>query len=58
MTFSIYRFQFELDNLGCEIPASTLKEDLRNCLRWDNLSDITFIVEGKPIHAHKILLIR
>jgi hypothetical protein len=39
-------------------PPSTIIEDLRKNVNSALLSDITFIVEGIPVYAHKILLLR
>ena len=52
------RFDFDVDDLDCTIPPSTLTTDLRNLVNDDALSDITFIVEDRPVHAHKVLLMR
>lgn len=41
-----------------EIPKSTLVSDLKEYVGSSLLSDVTFIVEGIPVHAHKILCIR
>ena len=40
------------------IPQSTLVNDLKLYVNNQLLSDITFIVESKPIKAHKILCLR
>lgn len=40
------------------VPQSTLINDLKLYVDNQLLSDITFIVEGIPIHAHKILCLR
>mmetsp|Transcript_18781 Transcript_18781/g.71073 ORF Transcript_18781/g.71073 Transcript_18781/m.71073 type:complete len:526 (-) Transcript_18781:353-1930(-) len=40
------------------IPKSTLTQDLRNLVNNETLSDITFIVEGEPVHAHRVLCMR
>jgi len=52
------RFDFDVDDLDCTIPPSTLVTDLRNMVNGEALSDIIFIVEDRPIHAHKVLLMR
>ncbi|TYZ58530.1 hypothetical protein PybrP1_012893 [[Pythium] brassicae (nom. inval.)] len=54
--FKQFRFgdeEFELD-----IPESTLISDLRALVNSEVMSDITFVVEGIPIYAHKILCVR
>lgn len=55
---SRYRFQFNVDDLSYEVPPSTLLSDLHSFVNNEALSDITFIIEGQPIHAHKMLLVR
>eukprot|EP00928_Gymnodinium_smaydae_P008896 TRINITY_DN1327_c0_g2_i2.p1 TRINITY_DN1327_c0_g2~~TRINITY_DN1327_c0_g2_i2.p1 ORF type:complete len:504 (-),score=110.69 TRINITY_DN1327_c0_g2_i2:52-1563(-) len=37
------------------IPSGTLVSDLRSFLDEQELSDVTFMVENKPVHAHKLL---
>mmetsp|Transcript_69935 Transcript_69935/g.177496 ORF Transcript_69935/g.177496 Transcript_69935/m.177496 type:complete len:522 (+) Transcript_69935:109-1674(+) len=41
-----------------DIPSGSLVGDLRGLLNEQRLSDVTFIVEGKPVYAHKLLCIR
>lgn len=43
---------------ACEIPQSTLLADLKGFVNCETLSDITFVVEGQKIFAHKILCMR
>lgn len=51
--------QFKLaDDVNVEIPSSSLITDLRNTLNDPRFSDVTFIIEGKPVHAHKLLCSR
>jgi len=50
------RFRFEPECYG--IPSSTLAQDLRSLVNNELFSDVTFIVEGKKVFAHKLLLCR
>jgi len=50
--FLMYRIQEE------EPVTSTLIMDLKKYVNCDLLSDIKFIVEGRPVFAHKILCLR
>mmetsp|Transcript_542 Transcript_542/g.1286 ORF Transcript_542/g.1286 Transcript_542/m.1286 type:complete len:829 (-) Transcript_542:59-2545(-) len=52
------RFDFDVDDLSCVIPPSTLVTDLKSLVNDEALSDVTFIVEDQPVYAHKILLMR
>mmetsp|Transcript_29585 Transcript_29585/g.62882 ORF Transcript_29585/g.62882 Transcript_29585/m.62882 type:complete len:512 (+) Transcript_29585:125-1660(+) len=52
-------WQFKLaTEVNIEIPSSSLVSDLRGFLNDQKLSDVTFIVEGKPVYAHKLLCMR
>jgi len=52
-------WQFKLaTEVNVDIPSSSLVSDLRGLLNEQKLSDVTFIVEGKPVHAHKLLCVR
>mmetsp|Transcript_88030 Transcript_88030/g.247419 ORF Transcript_88030/g.247419 Transcript_88030/m.247419 type:complete len:510 (+) Transcript_88030:40-1569(+) len=52
-------WQFKLaTEVNIDIPSSSLVSDLRSFLNEQKLSDVTFIVEGKPVYAHKLLCMR
>jgi leucine-zipper-like transcriptional regulator 1 len=52
------KYSFTSDLTASDIPVSTLVGDLKGFVKSDLHSDITFIVEGRKIHAHKILCMR
>lgn len=52
------RFDFSVYDMSVGVPAATILHDLRSLVNQPALSDITFIVEDQPIHAHKLLLMR
>ena len=54
--FLKYSFSSETPSSG--VSASTLIQDLKGFVKSDLHSDITFVVEGRRIHAHKILCMR
>mmetsp|Transcript_19645 Transcript_19645/g.55240 ORF Transcript_19645/g.55240 Transcript_19645/m.55240 type:complete len:511 (+) Transcript_19645:290-1822(+) len=52
-------WQFKLaTEVNIDIPVSSLVADLRGYLNEQKFSDVTFIVEGKPVYAHKLLCMR
>lgn len=52
-------WQFRLGTeVNIDIPNSSLTPDLRGFLNEQTLSDVTFLVEGKPVYAHKLLCVR
>mmetsp|Transcript_56873 Transcript_56873/g.133639 ORF Transcript_56873/g.133639 Transcript_56873/m.133639 type:complete len:509 (+) Transcript_56873:273-1799(+) len=52
-------WQFRLaTEINIDIPSSSLVADLKCFLNEQKLSDVTFIVEGKPVYAHKLLCMR
>lgn len=51
--------QFKLaDEVNVEIPNSLLISDLRELLNDTSFSDVTFIIDGRPVHAHKLMCSR
>ncbi|CAN0532052.1 unnamed protein product, partial [Ectocarpus sp. 12 AP-2014] len=54
----LVEFRFSIDLMSCDIPESTLIGNLRDMVNSELLSDVTFIVEGTPVHAHKVLCMR
>jgi len=52
------KFEFAIDDLSFEVPPSTIISDLRSFINDDGLSDVTFIVDGQSVFAHKIMLTR
>ena len=54
----INRFEFNVDDLSYDVPSTTLLNDLHSFINNEALSDISFIIEGQPIHAHKMMLVR
>mmetsp|Transcript_13575 Transcript_13575/g.31683 ORF Transcript_13575/g.31683 Transcript_13575/m.31683 type:complete len:551 (-) Transcript_13575:450-2102(-) len=51
-------FHFGLNLLACDIPPSSLVQDLRSLVNNEEMSDIVFMVEDQPVYAHKILCMR
>lgn len=52
------RFDFAAYDLSYEVPSSTLVSEFRALVDNETLSDVTFIVEGTPVYAHKLFLMR
>lgn len=52
------RFDFAVYDLSFEVPSSTLVSEFRALVNNETLSDVTFIVEGIPVYAHKLFLMR
>ena len=55
---SFIKFDFTVYDRSFDIPPSTILSDFRLLVNNETLSDVTFIVEGRPVHAHKLLLMR
>ena len=51
-------FNFGVDLMSCDIPPSSLVTDLRAVVNSDVMSDVTFVVEGRPVYAHKVMCLR
>ncbi|KAL3907560.1 MAG: hypothetical protein SGARI_003481 [Bacillariaceae sp.] len=52
------RFDFSVYDLSFEVPSSTLVSDFRTMVDDETLSDVTFMVDGTPVYAHKLMLLR
>jgi hypothetical protein len=52
------RFDFSVYDLSFEVPPSTIIADFRAMINDSTLSDVTFLVEGQPVYAHKLMLMR
>ena len=52
------RFDFAVYDLSFEVPPSTIVSEFRAMVDNDTLSDVTFLVEGTPVYAHKLMLMR
>lgn len=52
------RFDFAVYDMSFEIPPSTLVSEFRALVDEETLSDVTFLVEGTPVYAHKLILMR
>jgi len=52
-------WQFKLaTESNIDVPSSSLTADLRSFLNEQRLSDVVFIVDGKPVYAHGIMCLR
>jgi len=52
------RFDFAVHDMSVEVPPPSIIQDLRALVDEETLSDVTFIVEGTPVYAHKLMLMR
>jgi hypothetical protein len=52
------RFDFAVYDLSFEVPTSTLVAEFRALVDDETLSDVTFLLEGTPVYAHKLMLMR
>jgi leucine-zipper-like transcriptional regulator 1 len=55
---SFVTFDFALYDMSFDIPPTTIISDFRSLVNNDTFSDVTFIVEGQPVYAHKLMLMR
>jgi leucine-zipper-like transcriptional regulator 1 len=55
---SFITFDFALYDLSFDVPLSTIISDFRSLVNNERLSDITFMVEDRPVYAHKLMLMR
>jgi leucine-zipper-like transcriptional regulator 1 len=55
---SFITFDFALYDLSFDVPPSTIISDLRGLVNNETFSDVTFIVEGRQVFAHKLILMR
>lgn len=52
------KFDISVYDLSFEVPPSTLIAEFRAMVDDDTFSDVTIVVEGTPIYAHKLMLMR
>jgi hypothetical protein len=52
------KFDFALYDLTFDVPPATIQHDLRAMVNNPTFSDVTFVVEGREIYAHKLMLVR
>jgi len=52
------KFDISVHDLSFDVPPSTLISEFRAMVDDNSFSDVTILVEGTPIYAHKLLLMR
>jgi len=52
------KFDFGADDLSFDVSESTLLSDLKSFVDNEAMSDVTLIVEGEAVFAHKLMLTR
>lgn len=52
------RFDLAVYDLSFEVPPSTIISDFQAMINDSTLSDVTFLVEGQQVYAHKLMLMR
>jgi leucine-zipper-like transcriptional regulator 1 len=52
------KFDFTVYDMSFEVPPSKIIADFKARINDPTLSDVTFIVEGQEIYAHKLMLVR
>jgi leucine-zipper-like transcriptional regulator 1 len=55
---SFITFDFALYDLSFDVPPPTIISDLRGLVNNDTFSDVTFVVDGRQVYAHKLILMR
>ncbi len=51
----IHQLRLGMRDMDCYVtPPPTLASDFRELVNSEVASDVTFIVEDKPVHAHKV----
>lgn len=52
------RFDLAVYDLSFEVPPSTIISDFQAMINDSTLSDVTFVVDGTAVYAHKLMLMR
>lgn len=53
-----WQFKLAPTAVNIDVPAGSLFSDLRGFVNESRMSDVTFLVEGKVVHAHRLLCMR